>query len=303
MSTGSVSVGVANVNSQQAEPKGRSLLRDGLHRLKKDKLALVCIGIVVIYALIALLAKFGMIATPWDAVVGASYQPPSLDKMQLWLGTDIFGRSVLYKCIHGTRIAMSVGLVSSLISIPIGVVLGALAGYFGGWIDEAVVWFYTTLSSIPSIMLLIAITFMLGKGLTAIYVALGVTAWVSLCRVIRGEFIKHKTREYVVAAESLGASHSSRIFRHILPNVSHFIIINLSINFMSAIKSEVILSFLGLGVQGQPSWGVMIDDAKLELARGVWWQLAGATGAMFFVVLAFNILGDSLRDALDPKIK
>ncbi len=303
MSTGSVSAGVVDVNSQQAVPKGRSLLKDGLHRLKKDKLALVCIAIVAVYAVIALLAKLGAIATPWDTVVGASYQPPSFDKMELWFGTDIFGRSVLYKCIHGTRIAMSVGLVSSLISIPIGVVLGALAGYFGGWIDEAVVWFYTTLSSIPSIMLLIAITFMMGKGLTAIYVALGVTAWVSLWRVIRGEFIKHKSREYVVAAESLGATHRSRIFKHILPNVSHFVIINLSINFMVAIKSEVILSFLGLGVQGQPSWGVMIDDAKLELARGVWWQLAGATGAMFFVVLAFNILGDSLRDALDPKIK
>jgi peptide/nickel transport system permease protein len=298
-----MSVGVADTESMQQVPKGRSLLRDGLHRLKKDRLAIVCIFIVVFYSIVALLAKLGMIATPWDTVVGPSYAPPSLDKMELWFGTDIFGRSVFYKCIHGTRIAMSVGLVSSLISIPIGVVLGALAGYFGGWIDEAVVWFYTTLSSIPSIMLLIAITFLLGKGLGAIYVALGVTAWVSLCRVIRGEFIKHKSREYVVAAESLGATHFSRVFKHILPNVSHFIIINLSINFMSAIKSEVILSFLGLGVQGQPSWGVMIDDAKLELARGVWWQLAGATVAMFFVVLAFNILGDSLRDALDPKIK
>jgi peptide/nickel transport system permease protein len=120
---------------------------------------------------------------------------------------------------------------------------------------------------------------------------------------MRGEFIKHKSREYVIAADSLGATHRSKIFKHIFPNVSHFVIINLSMQFMSAIKSEVILSFLGLGVQGQPSWGVMIDDAKLELARGVWWQLAGATVAMFFVVLAFNILGDSLRDALDPKIK
>lgn len=289
--------------AEQAMPKGRSLLRDGIARLQKDRFAMLCFGIIVLYALIALLAKMGLIATPWDTVVGPSYSPPSFEKLSLCMGTDIFGRSVFYKVIHGTRIAMSVGLVSSIISIPIGVVLGALAGYFGGWVDEAIVWFYTTLSSIPSIMLLIAITFVLGKGLGAIYVALGVTAWVSLCRVLRGEFIKHKSREYVVAAESLGATHTSRVFKHILPNVSHFVIINLSINFMSAIKAEVILSFLGLGVQGQPSWGVMIDDAKLELARGVWWQLAGATMAMFFVVLAFNIFGDSLRDALDPKIK
>ena len=229
--------------------------------------------------------------------------PPSLDSIEMWFGTDMFGRSVFYKVIHGTRIAMSVGLVSSLLSMPVGVVLGALAGYFGGWIDDLVVWFYTTLSSIPNIMLLIAITYVMGKGLTAIYVALGATAWVGLARVIRGEFIKHKTRDYVVAADGLGASHASRIFKHILPNVSHFVIINTSIQFVSAIKSEVILSFLGLGVQGQPSWGVMIDDARMELTRGVWWQLAGATIGMFFVVLAFNILGDSLRDALDPKIK
>jgi peptide/nickel transport system permease protein len=221
----------------------------------------------------------------------------------MFLGTDIFGRSVFFKVLQGTRIAMSVGLVSSLISIPIGVFFGAMAGYFGGWIDDLIVWFYTTLSSIPNIMLLIAIAFVLGKGISAIYVALGITAWVSLARVIRGEFIKHKERDYVIAAGSIGASHFSRIFKHILPNVSHFVIINLSVQFMSAIKAEVILSFLGLGVQGQPSWGVMIDDAKLELSRGVWWQLAGATIAMFFVILAFNILGDSLRDALDPKIK
>lgn len=287
----------------KSEPKGRSLWNDAYRRLKKEKFALFCIGIIVFYAVIALLAKLGAIATPWDRTVGAPYQGPSLASLELLFGTDIFGRSVFFKVIHGTRVAMSVGLVSAMISVPIGVSLGAIGGYFGGWIDELIVWFYTTLSSIPNIMLLIAITYVLGKGLTSIYIALGVTAWVGLARVIRGEFIKHKNRDYVMAANSLGATHLSKIFRHILPNVSHFIIINISIQFMTAIKSEVILSFLGLGVQGQPSWGVMIDDAKLELSRGVWWQLAAATMAMFFVVLAFNILGDALRDALDPKIK
>lgn len=292
-----------NTVPAKAEPKGRSLWNDAYRRLKKEKFALFCIGIIIFYAITALLAKLGLIATPWDRTVGAPYQAPSMESLELLLGTDIFGRSVFYKVIHGTRVAMSVGLVSAMISVPIGVSLGAIGGYFGGWIDELIVWFYTTLSSIPNIMLLIAITYVLGKGLTSIYIALGVTAWVGLARVIRGEFIKHKSRDYVMAANSLGATHLSKIFRHILPNVSHFIIINISIQFMTAIKSEVILSFLGLGVQGQPSWGIMIDDAKLELSRGVWWQLAGATMAMFFVVLAFNILGDALRDALDPKIK
>lgn len=299
MTTTTTTLGIPSV----APVRGRSLWRDAYDRFRKDHFSVACVFIVVIYGVIALLTQFGLIASPWDKVVGGAYQAPQWGVPEVWLGTDIFGRSVLYKVLHGTRIAMSVGLVSSLISIPIGVFLGSVAGYFGGWVDDLVVWFYTTLSSIPNIMLLIAIVFIMGKGLTAIYVALGVTAWVSLARVIRGEFIKHKSRDYVVAAESLGASHTSRIFKHILPNVSHFIIINISIQFMSAIKSEVVLSFLGLGVQGQPSWGVMIDDAKLELSRGVWWQLAGATVAMFFVILAFNILGDTLRDALDPKIR
>lgn len=280
----------------------RGLWRQAIRRLLRDRAAAVSLTILLVYSLTALLAKFGWIATPWDRVVGTAYGAPSFDKLELWFGTDIFGRSVLYKVIHGTRVAMSVGLVSSLISVPIGVALGAAAGYFGGKVDDAVVWLYTTLSSIPHIMLLIAITYVLGKGLFAIYVALGVTSWIGLARVMRGEFIKHREREYIFAAESLGIGHFGRIFKHILPNVFHLVIIYVSMGFMSAIKSEVILSFLGLGVQGQPSWGIMIDDAKLELSRWVWWQLAGATGAMFFVVLAFNLLGDALRDALDPKL-
>ncbi len=209
----------------------------------------------------------------------------------------------MYKTIYGTRIAISLGLVTAALSVPIGAFFGAVAGYFGGWIDEVIVWFYTTLSSIPNLLLLIAISFALGKGMSAMYVALIATSWIGVARVIRGEFIKHKSREYVIAADSLGATHFSKIFKHILPNVSHFLILNFSILFLSAIKAEVILTFLGVGIQGIPSWGTMIDDSKLELARGVWWQLTGATTAMFFIVLAFNILGDSLRDALDPKIK
>ena len=114
--------------------------------------------------------------------------------------------------------------------------------------------------------------------------------------------MKHKTRDYVQAAEAIGAGHGRRLFKHILPNVMHIVIINMSLQFQVAIKSEVILSYLGVGVVDQPSWGTMIDDAKMELVRGVWWQLAAATLAMFIIVLAFNILGDSLRDALDPKL-
>jgi peptide/nickel transport system permease protein len=152
-------------------------------------------------------------------------------------------------------------------------------------------------------MLIMSMSFVFGKGLTAVYLALGLTGWVNLCRLIRSEVMKHKNREYVQAAQALGGGHFRKLFIHILPNVMHLVIINASLQFQTAIKYEVILSYLGIGVQGQPSWGLMIDDAKLELAKGVWWQLAGATIAMFFILLALNLLGDALRDALDPKLK
>lgn len=280
--------------------KTNSLWKDAFLRLAKDKWALMSLIIVVAYALVAILSSLGIIASGWAQEVGASNLPPSAEH---WFGTDIFGRSVLTKVIRGTQVAMSVGLATSLIAIPIGVFLGAIAGYFGGWVDDMITWLYTTFSSIPNIMLLISITMILGKGLFAVYVALGATSWVTLCRLIRGEVMKHKEREYVQAAGAIGGGHMRKLFLHILPNVTHIVIINTSLQFQVAIKSEVILSYLGLGVQGEPSWGTMIDDAKLELARGVWWQLAGATLAMFLVVLAFNLLGDALRDALDPKLK
>jgi peptide/nickel transport system permease protein len=278
----------------------RSLWHDALIRITKDKWAFGSLIIICIYSLVAFLVFVGAIGGDWAQEVGASNLPPSMEHL---FGTDIFGRSVLAKVIRGTQIAMSVGLVTSLIAIPIGVVLGALAGYFGGWVDDFITWLYTTFSSIPNIMLLISITMILGKGIFAVYVALGATSWVTLCRLIRGEVMKHKEREYVQAAAAIGGGHMRKLFIHILPNVTHIVIINTSLQFQFAIKSEVLLSFLGLGVQGEPSWGVMIDDAKLELARGVWWQLAGATIAMFLIVLAFNLLGDALRDALDPKLK
>lgn len=280
--------------------KQNSLWKDAFKRLAKDKLALASLVIVLIYFLIALLSSMGLIASTWSQEVGASNLAPSLDHL---FGTDIFGRSVLQKVIRGTQVAMSVGVAASIIAIPIGVILGAFAGYFGGWIDDFVTWLYTTFSSVPNIMLLISITLILGKGIFAVYIALGATSWVTLCRLIRGEVMKHKEREYVQAAGAIGGGDMRKLFRHILPNVTHIIIINTSMQFQIAIKSEVILSYLGLGVQGEPSWGTMIDDAKLELVRGVWWQLAGATVAMFFILLAFNILSDALRDALDPKLK
>ena len=252
--------------NDEKEIQSKSLWRHALEVLIKDKTALCSMVIVAVYASIALLTTFGWLAADWAAEVGPSYAPPSSEFL---FGTDIFGRSVVAKTLKGTQVAMSIGLCTAIISSIIGVFLGAIAGFYGGKVDEGIVWFYNTFSSIPSIMLLVAITFILGKGLVAVYLALGLTSWVGICRLIRGEVIRHKDREYVHAASAIGGGDFRKLFKHILPNVFHIVIINFSLQFQVAIKAEVILSYLGLGVQGQPSWGTMIDDAKLELARGV----------------------------------
>jgi ABC-type dipeptide/oligopeptide/nickel transport system permease subunit len=280
--------------------QSKSLLHNALIKIVSEKLSLAALIIVAIYFLVAILTASGFLASDWGKEVGSSYMAPSSVS---YFGTDIFGRSVLQKTIKATETAVVIGVVVSIISIVIGTTLGMIAGYFGGFVDEIVVWFYTTFSSIPGVMLLVAIAFILGKGTTTVFLSLGLTSWVGLCRIVRAEVMKHKEREYIHAANAIGATHTRKLWKHILPNISHLLIINFTQTFDSAVKAEVVLSFLGLGVVGRPSWGTMIDDSKLELARGVWWQLAAATLAMFLIVLAFNILGDALRDALDPKLK
>lgn len=277
-----------------------SLFQSAIKKVLSDKLSLTAFIIVVLYFVIALLTSLGLLATDWGKEVATSYAEPS---SAVWFGADIFGRSVAMKVIKATETAVILGIVVSLISTIIGTSLGMVAGYFGGLIDDIIVWFMTTWASIPSIMLLIAFAFILGKGTLTVFLSLGLTSWLGLCRIVRAEVMKHRDREYVQAANAIGASNSRKIIKHILPNISHLLIINFTQTFDSAVKAEVILSFLGLSVVGRPSWGQMIDDAKLELSRGVWWQLAAATFAMFFIVLAFSVLGDALRDALDPKLK
>jgi peptide/nickel transport system permease protein len=268
--------------------------------LKLDTLTGISLGILFAYFILGLLAFFHLIAKDFDLVNNLQvYLPPSREH---WLGTDIFGRDVLARAVHGTNTAFSVGFVSSLIALVIGVSFGAVAGYFGGWVDDIVVWFYTTLDSIPYILLLASFAFVLGPGLTNVYLALGLTSWVTLCRMVRGEVLKQRELEYVQAATALGYGPFRKIFHHILPNILHIVVVQSALNFIAAIKIEVILSYLGLGVEpGTPSWGMMIDDAQLELARGVWWNLAAATLFMFGLVLASSLLIESLRQRLDPK--
>ncbi|MEI7902193.1 MAG: ABC transporter permease [bacterium] len=219
------------------------------------------------------------------------------------LGSDNLGRDVLQRLVQGTRIAFHVGIITSLIAIPLGVLLGCLGGYFGGRTDSGVVWLCATVASMPGLLFILAIAMVVGQGLMGVYLGIGLTTWVSVCRNVRGEVIKHCGRAYVQAAQVLGYSHARVMFRHILPNVTHIILIAFSIRFPASVATEVFISFLGIGVQGEPSWGIMINNARLRLWQGVWWEMTFVTLAIFTLVLAFNHLADALRDLLDPALR
>jgi len=310
---------------------GRSLWGEAWGRIVQSKLNIFCILVVVGYSL---LAAYGGIVfaihqrnetTPEYNVarIEQKHLPPSLFRevtpavpgestsglvryMKHFLahpmGTDGLGRDVMQRTVQGARIAFCVGIITSLIAIPIGVILGCLAGYFGGWVDDVIVWLYSTFASIPGLLFILAIAMVVDQGLLGVYLGIGLTTWVGLCRLIRGEVIKHKAQTYVQAAQVLGIGHLSIMFRHILPNVFHIVVVTFTTRFPAAVSTEVILSFLGIGVKGEPSWGIMISSARLQLWNGIWWEMTFVTIAIFFLVLAFNILGDALRDALDPRL-
>ena len=225
-----------------------------------------------------------------------------IERLHFYLGTDKYGRDILSRLLIGVRVSLGVGLITVIISLSIGVLLGAIAGYYRGWVDEVVMWFINVIWSIPTLLLVFAITLVLGKGFWQIFIAIGLTMWVSVARIIRGQVLSVREMEYVEAARALGFTNARIIIRHILPNVMGPVIVVAASNFASAIVIEAGLSFLGVGVQPpQPSWGLMIKEnynfiithnPMLALAPGV---------AIMILVLAFNLLGNGLRDALQVK--
>jgi peptide/nickel transport system permease protein len=223
----------------------------------------------------------------------------------LLFGGDKWGRDVLKKAIKGTETSMFVGLAAAALAAFLGTVFGALAGYYGRWVDDVFNWFYSVFTSIPYLLLILSIAAVLNqKGTMTVILILGLTGWTGIFRLIRAEYMKHKVREYVQAADAIGASNMRRMFVHIFPNVSHVVLVQLSLHVVLFIKSEVVLSFLGFGVGVDTvSWGSMLNEAQSELLLGNWWQLAAATIAMAMLVTAFGLLTDALRDALDPKLK
>ncbi len=225
--------------------------------------------------------------------------------LTLPFGGDKWGRDVLKKVVKGSETSIFVGLAAAVVATFLGTLFGAIAGYYGRWLDDIFNWFYSVFTAIPYLLLILAVAAVLQqKGTLTIILILGLTGWTGCFRLIRGEYLKHKGREYVQAADAIGASNARRMFVHIFPNISHVVLVQLSILVVAFIKSEVILSFLGFGVPVDVvSWGSMLNEAQNELILGKWWQLAAAGTAMALLVTAFSLFTDALRDALDPKLK
>jgi ABC-type dipeptide/oligopeptide/nickel transport system permease subunit len=241
--------------------------------------------------------------TPTMANTMAAYiTKHQVRQLKFWLGTDKYGRDILSRLLVGVRVSLGVGLITVLISLSIGVLLGALAGYFRGRTDDVIMWFINIIWSIPTLLLVFAITLMLGKGFWQVFIAIGLTMWVNVARIIRGQVLSVREMEYIEAARALGFSHARIIFRHVLPNVMGPVMVVAASNFASAIVIEAGLSFLGVGVQPpQPSWGLMIkENYNFIITHNP--MLALAPGfAIMLLVLAFNMLGNGLRDALQVK--
>jgi ABC-type dipeptide/oligopeptide/nickel transport system permease subunit len=320
-------------NQPLTDVPSHSIATDALLRLVRRPLSLICLVIAMVYLGVGLMGFLPFMKVKIDAQYAAdkTSAPPSLyqtheDKSQTlcpacWFGLDLQGRSVLWRTMYGARIALLIMVFASLLSIGIGSILGLLAGYFGGWVDDLITWLYSTISSIPWLLLVIAVAYILQNrqvadmaeaalksnegfwsGTGIVVLSLGLTDWVGLCRLIRGEVIKLREMDFVVASRAIGLGHTQIMLKHILPNTMHLIIITLSLGAVGYVQAEVVLSFLGLGITSLPSWGKMIDDSKLELLRGDWWEATAATMAILVISLALNLLGDALRDALDPKL-
>lgn len=222
------------------------------------------------------------------------------------LGTDKVGNDVLFTALKGVRTALIVGGLTTLIVIPFAIFFGVMAGFFGKWVDDIIQYSYTTLASIPNVLLIVSFMLLMDKGLFQLCIILGVTNWTGLCRFLRGETLKLRELDYVQAAEALGVSRLKIIYRHIVPNLMHIVLIACVLRFSAMVLTEAVLSYIGIGVGSNTgSWGTMINAARLDLTREpvVWWNLLAAFVFMIGLILPANIFGDALRDALDPKLK
>jgi len=276
-------------------------------RFKRNKLALLGLFMA---ASVILIAIFAPLIAPYDPVEQLIWTegrevrlaPPSVKH---WMGTDIYGRDILSRIIFGARISLQIGIFATIVSLLIGVPLGAIAGYMGGWVDDLISWLINVVFAFPFLLFVLAVIAVFqSPSLRVVYIAIGLVNWVGIARVVRAQFISLRDREFVEAAKALGLPRGKIIFKHILPNALAPVIVQATLGMGSIIITEAGLAFLGFGAQPPtPSWGLMISEGQKYLSMGKWWWAIFPGLAIMYTVLAFNFLGDGLRDALDVRLK
>lgn len=272
-------------------------------RLRQDKAGLLGLAIVTVFLLITLGVLFGWLGQGWSAADGGRWEPASLHH---WLGTNLLGQDIFQRAVFSTRTAFEIGLVVSLLSTLLGALLGALAGWYNdktgrGWADGSILWLMGVLDSIPFYLFVAAVAYALQGWSWAMHVAMIATFWTTTGRLVRAEVMRIKSREFVLSARAIGLPVPLILLRHVLPNTLHILLVQATIAFVAAIKTEVILSFLGLGVHDGVSWGLMLAESTQEVLAGHFHNLLAASLMLFMLLLGFNLLADALQDAFDPR--
>jgi oligopeptide transport system permease protein len=296
---GTVAWGQARTGGE-APRSGTSLWRDAVRRLLRNRLAVAGGGVVILLCLVALFADLLAPYSYTRTDFGRLNEPPSHDYV---LGTDQLGRDLLSRLIHGARVSMIVGLGAQVIVVAIGVPIGALSGALGGRVDLVLTRFIDVMYAFPRLLFVILVMSMLGAGLTNIFIAIGLTGWVSIARQTRAQVLSLREKEFVEGARALGGSFGRVLGRHILPNALTPIVVSVTFGIPEAIFTEAALSFIGVGIHPPtPSWGQMVGDGQQYL-RSYWHLCVFPSIAIAATMLAFTFFGDGIRDALDPKLK
>lgn len=276
-------------------------------RFRRNRLAMLGLFMIVFLLLVAVLAPYVAPYDPykqllWTEGAKAKLAAPSLGHL---MGTDAYGRDILSRVIHGSRLSLQIGLLATLVALAVGVPLGAVAGYFGGVVDDLISWLLNVIFAFPFMLFVLAIVAVLNNpSMIVVFTAIGLVSWVQIARVTRAQFLSLREREYVEAARALGLPVRTILFKHILPNTLAPVIVQATLGIGGIILTEAGLAFLGFGAQPPtPSWGLMVSDGQQYLATGQWWWAVFPGLAIMYTVLAFNFLGDGLRDALDVRLK
>jgi len=286
---------------------GGSLLFEAWLRFRRNRLAMIGLVMVITVILVAVLATW---ISPYDPLKQLIWTEGKAVRLaspsaKHWFGTDLYGRDILSRIIFGARISLQIGIFATLVSLVIGIPLGALAGYVGKWVDDLISWLVNVVFAFPFLLFVLAVVAVFkDPSLVVVYIAIGMVNWVSIARVVRAQFISLREREFVEAARALGMPSWRIIFVHILPNALAPVIVQATLGMGSIIMIEAGLAFLGFGAQPPtPSWGLMISEGQKYLGQGQWWWAIFPGLAIMYTVLAFNFLGDGLRDALDVRLK